>query len=240
VRIEILIAVALGLAMPCAAQHAMPKKYFSRSSQVQAPELNSTILLQNSDITLRRLDIPPKEEAPIAASTHDYLLISIGSNSITVKGDTNSFDLTFGPGDMQVVEGGWKHALVNNLDTKALLFMIEPARNIDPKKAICGLGATSCSEHRFGETAEGTYVFNLQFETETTKLYRLTMQAGVAMHMQSSGKKQLVIALTPFTGHNDKEKFSIKAGDMRWIPSGFDVLGNDGPAEVRALILELQ
>lgn len=232
--------LALLLALPCAAQHATPNKQLAGASQVQAQERYSTTLLQNADIVLRRLNIPPRDEAPIAANTHDYLLISIGSNSITVKGEANAFDLTFGPGDMQVVEGGWKHALVNKSDTEALLFMIEPARNIAPKDAICGLGAKTCSEHRFGETAEGTYLFNLQFETETTKLYRLTMEAGVAMHLQSEGRKQLVIALTPFMGHSDNEKFSMKAGDMRWIPSGFEELGNDGTAEVRALILELE
>ena len=206
----------------------------------QVQERYSTTLLQNADITLRRLNIPPHEETPIAANTHDYLLISIGSNSITVKGETNAFDLTFGPGEMQVVEGGWKHALVNKLETEALLFMIEPARNIAPKAAICGLGAKTCSEHRFGETAEGTYVLNLQFETETTKLYRLTMGAGVAMQLHGSGKKQLVIALSPFEGHSDNEKFNMKAGDMRWMPLGFEELGNDGKAEVRVLILELE
>ena len=141
---------------------------------------------------------------------------------------------------MQVIDGGWEHVLKNTAADEAELFMIEPARNIDPKAALCGLGAKTCSEHRFGETAQGNYNQYVQFETPTAKLVRLSMAPGVSAHLHEDRNKHLIVALTPFTGHQDEQSFDMKAGDMRWIPLGFHELGNDGEKEVRALILELK
>ncbi len=240
----ILTVVLSSIAVPLAAQkasHEVPSKQKPAASAEATEGIRySTTLLQNPDLTIRRLNIPPGDESGIPASTHDYLIISIGTNSIAARGNGSSFDLTLRPGDMQVLQGGWKHALVNTGQGEAELFMIEPAQNIDPKSAICGLGKKSCSEHNFGETAGGTYNQNLQFETDTTKLFRLSIDGGVATHLHADGLKHLIVALTPFQGHDDKEKFSLKAGDMRWIPSSIVELGNDGNAEARLLVLELK
>jgi mannose-6-phosphate isomerase-like protein (cupin superfamily) len=227
-------------ALPGATQRIAPKKHVAAKPPAQAQERYSTTLLHNADVTVRRLNIPPGAEAPISASTHDYLIISIGSNSITVKNDKTSFDMDLRPGEMQVVDGGWQHVLMNRGATEAELFIIEPAHNINPKNPICGLGATTCSEHHFGETAQGTYNQYVQFETESTKLLRLTLAPGVATHLHEDKNKHLIVALTPFRGHQDQQSFDMKAGDMRWIPSGFQELGNDGTSEARVLILELR
>lgn len=234
------IVVLLILVSICASQQRTHKNRNAAESSPPAVEHYSTSLLNNADITIRRLNIPVGAAAPIAASTHDYLVISVGTNSVSVKGDTNSFDLDLKPGDMQVIDGGWQHAIVNRAASEAELFMIEPARNIGPKQAICGLGQKSCREHDFAETPQGTYNEILQFETETTKLYRLSIDPGVSAGLHLSGEKFLIIALTPFQGEQDAEKFDLKAGDMRWIPAGFKVLGNDGTNEVRLLVLELK
>jgi mannose-6-phosphate isomerase-like protein (cupin superfamily) len=234
------VVVLIVLGSVCTAQQSTHKKRNSTGPLPTAAEHYSTTLLNNADIAIRRLNIPAGAEAPMAASTHDYLVISVGTNSVSVKGDMNSFDLDLRPGDMQVIDGGWQHAIVNRATVEAELFMIEPARNIGPKQAICGLGKKSCREHDFAETPKGTYNETLQFETETTKLYRLSMDPGVSAHLHLSGEKYLIVALTPFQGEQDSVKFHLKAGDMRWIPAGFKVLGNDGTNEVRLLILELK
>jgi len=231
------VTVLVLLSSCSVAQRAVQRNRLRNSAPQE--DRYSTVLLHNSDITVRRLNIPPQGESHVSASNHDYLLISIGTNSITLKGQ-NSFDMTLGPGEMQVIDGGWQHAIVNTTNSEALLFMIEPMHEINPKAPICGLGAKTCSEHRFGETAHGTYNQYVQFETDTTKLLRLTIGPGVATHLHDDKNKHLIVALTPFVGHNDGQSFDLKAGDMRWIPGGFDELGNDGTAEVRVLILELR
>lgn len=237
----LIIALAISaIASLVAAQKTSSKIAKPAVQSVGEESRYSTTLLHNADLTIRRLNIPPGAEAPIPASTHDYLIISIGTNSISAKGEGTSFDLALGPGDMQVLQGGWKHAVVNTGQGEAELFMIEPRQNIGPKLAICGLGSKPCTEEKFGETAEGTYNQNLQFETETTKLFRLSIDPGVVTHLHSDGLKHLIVAVTPFQGHNDDQKFSLKAGDMRWIPSSIVELGNDGKAEVRLLVLELK
>lgn len=235
-----LLIIVLLVAGSCYGQRAPARKPFIKAPPAQAEERYSTTLLHNNAVTVRRLNVPPGAEAPINANTHDYLVISIGSNSITAKNDKTSFDLNLRPGDMQVIDGGWQHVILNRGTSEAELFMIEPAHNIDPKNPLCGLGATTCSEHRFGETPEGTYNQYVQFETETTKLLRLTLAPGVRAHLHEDKNPHLIVALTPFKGHQDKQSFDMRAGDMRWVPSGFDELGNDGTAEVRLLILELR
>jgi mannose-6-phosphate isomerase-like protein (cupin superfamily) len=238
VLLAAVILIVLGSV--CTAQQRTHKNRNPTESSQPAVELYRTTLLNNADIAIRRLNIPGGAAAPIAASTHDYLIISVGTNSISVKGEKNSFDLDLRPGDMQVIDGGWQHAIVNRAAGKAELFMIEPARNIGPKQAICGLGQKSCREHDFAETPEGTYNEILQFETETTKLYRLSIDPGVSARLHLSGEKFLIVALTPFQGEQGSQKFQLKPGDMRWIPAGFKVLANDGTNEVRLLVLELK
>lgn len=235
-----LLLIVLLIAGSCCAQQGRTGKHSAKTPAAQTAELYSTPLLHNSVVTVRRLNIPPGAEAPISANTHDYLIISIGSNSITAKNDKSSFDLDLRPGEMQVIDGGWQHVILNRGTGEAELFMIEPAHNIDPKDPLCGLGAKTCSEHRFGETPEGTYNQYVQFETASTKLLRLTLAPGVRAHLHEDKDPHLIVALTPFKGHQDKQSFDMKAGDMRWTASGFDELGNDGTSEVRLLILELR
>ena len=221
-------------------QQARQGKHLPASSASQVEQRFGTTLLHNADVTVRRLNMGPGGELPIPATVHDYLVISIGKNSITAKNDKTSFDLDLKPGEMQVIDGGWSHVLMNRGESEAELFMIEPAHNIDPKSAICGLGTKTCSEHRFGETAQGTYNQYAQFETDTLTLLRLTIAPGVVTHLHEDDNKHLIVALTPFRGHQDAQSFDMKAGDMRWVPGGFQELGNDGTGEVRLLVLELR
>ena len=231
-------AFVLTATMFCAAQRVAPKKEISKAAATDIPY--STVLLQTPEIAVRRLDIPPKTEAAAPASIHDYLLISLGNYSLSAKGDGTSFDFTLGPGGMQILDGGWNHALVNDSSADAQLFMIEPSHNIDAKSAICGLGKKTCEAHNFGESAQGTYNQYAQFETATATLYRMSLGAGVVTHLHSDKNKHLIFALTPFKGHIDAKSFELRAGGMEWVPSGFEELGNDGAGEARLLILELR
>ncbi len=200
----------------------------------------STVEFRNSDVTVRKLDIPAGAAEPISEDLHDYLLISYGSNSLRVTGYQTEFELNFADGDIQVLQGGWPHKLTNESTHNAELVMVEVERNLFPKSARCGLGAKNCGETRFGQSASGEYRQSTLFETDTANLFRAALGPQVGMHQHDDARPHLVIALTAFQGHADNESFTLAPGQTFWHDGPIQELANDGAAQVRFLLLELK
>lgn len=209
-------------------------------TQPDAAEQTGKVEFQNSDVTVRKLDIAVGGFEPVSADTHDYLLVSVGDNSLRVTGYQTDFELKFGDGDVQVVQGGWPHKLENESSHVAQLVMVAVDRNLFPRSARCGLGSKDCAETRYGQSAPGEYRQTTLFETDTANLYRVRLGAGVNMHQHDDVHPHLLIALTPFQGHADDKNFSLQPRQTYWHDGSIHEIGNDGSAEARFLILELK
>lgn len=198
------------------------------------------VQLHNQDVLVRKLDIPPGSAESVPGTVHDYILVSFGDSSLRVTGYQTNFQMTFANGDIQVLNGGWPHKLNNESAAEAQLAMVEVERNLYPNSAVCGLGAKSCGETRFGKSAHGEYSQSTLFETDTAKLFRVLLDPQVGMHQHNDGRPHLLIAITSFEGHADADAFSLQPGEAHWLPGSIDELANDGSAPARFLILELK
>jgi hypothetical protein len=220
---------------------------FAQHRQVKPEKLRpdnaehfAAVSLHNTDVIVRKLDIPAGASEPIGAGVHDYLLISLGSNSLRVTGYQTDFELNFADGDIQVLQGAWPHKIHNQSTTTAQLVMVEVERNLFPRSATCGLASKNCGEVRFGKSAEGEYQQTTLFETDTAKLFRVRLGAGVAVHQHDDGRPHLLIALTAFQGRADDGTFTLQPRETYWHPGSMQELVNDGSADTRFLILELK
>lgn len=90
----------------------------------------------------------------------------------------NSYPVQLGAEEVQIIKGGWSHRLTNLSDTTAKLVEIDVLSGIAPERALCGLGANSCSDRRFGKTTEGSYTQSTLFETPRVKLTRVELGPG--------------------------------------------------------------
>jgi hypothetical protein len=237
-RTTFLFLTVLLLATSSLAQHRPVKK-----SQALAPPLqekHSTIQFRNSDLVVRRLDIPAGESSSIGGSVHDYVLVSYGQSSVQISGYQTKFEMNLSDGEMQVLQGGWPHTILNQSQRPAELVCVEVTQNISPKSALCGLGAKNCYQTRFGKAAQGEYQQSLLFETDSTALYRVQVDPGVSVHQHADNRKHLVIALSPVEAHAGTNSFNLKPGETFWYPGGFEELGNDGSQAATLLLLELK
>jgi hypothetical protein len=234
----ILLCALLMVSTAVLSQHRSSKPTAKPTTPAADP--CSTAKFHNTDLTVRRLDIPAGASEPVSADVHDYLLISLGSNSLRVTGYQTDFKLSFADADIRVLQGGWPHKLTNETTHPAELLMVEVARNLFPKSARCGLGAKNCGETRFGQSAAGEYRQSTLFETDTATLFRATLGPGVAMHQHEDTRPHLVIALSPFQGHADSATFTLQPRQVFWHDGSIHELGNDGSAQARFLILELK
>jgi len=232
-----LIAALLLVGPSSFAQHRVLKK---TPPPATALEKHSTVQFRNSDVTVRRLNIPAGESSPISGSTHDYMLVSYGQCSVAFSGYQTNFDMTMADGEIQVLQGGWPHTIKNQSQQAAELISVEVTHNISPKTALCGLGTKNCYQTRFGKSAQGEYQQAQLFETDSATLYRAQLGPGVAMHQHDDNRKHLIIALTPLEGHVGGQTFSLKPGETFWQPAAFEEIGNDGSSNASMLILELK
>jgi hypothetical protein len=236
-RITPIVCAVLLLSVSSVAQHRPLKKSLAPAPQ---PEKFSAVQFRNPDLTVRRLTVPAGEKSLISGSIHDYILISFGESSLNVSGYQTNFDMTLADGEIQVLQGGWPHTILNQSQRPAELLCVEVLRNISPKSALCGLGAKNCYQTRFGKSAQGEYQQALLFETDSAALYRAQLGSTVAMHQHSDDRKHLIIAVTPLEGHVGTQNFSLKPGETFWQPGSFDEVGNDGSSNATMLILELK
>jgi hypothetical protein len=232
-----LIAILFVAGTPLFAQHRLPKPAKLRA---ESAEHFGAVAFHNPDVIVRKLDVPAGAAEPVAVGVHDYLLISFGASSLRVTGYQTDFELTFADGDIQVLQGAWPHKVQNQSTAPAQLVMVEVERNLFPRSATCGLGAKNCGEVRFGKSAEGEYQQATLFETDTAKLFRVKLGAGVAIHQHDDGRPHLVVALTAFQGHADGDSFTLQPRETYWHPGSMQELVNEGSVDARFLILELK
>jgi hypothetical protein len=237
-RLRLLLPALLLFSFLAVAQRSPVKKALASSNAVS--EKFSAIQFRNPDFVVRRLNIPANESSSVAASVHDYVLVSYGQNSVVCSGYQTNFEMNMGDGEIQVLQGGWPHTIKNGTQASSNLLAIEVVRNIEPKTALCGLGAKNCSQTRFGKSAQGEYQQALLFETDTTALYRAQLGSGVSMHQHGDNRRHLIIALTPLDAHIGDATFSLKPGETYFVPSGFEDIGNDTATPATMLILELK
>lgn len=233
----VISVLLVGIGAVGSARQRAARQHATESS---AADPYSSVKLHNADVTVRRFNIPAGASAPVSAATHDYLLVSIGQSSLAAVGNNSNFEFKLGDGEMQVLQGGWSHKLVNQSQDAAQVIAVELTRNFAPQSAVCGLSTHGCHEVRYGTSAEGEYQQVTAFETDTAKVFRVHMGSQVTMHQHSDGRKHLIVALSPLEAHADQQTFKLQPGETYWIPGGFDDLGNDGPSEAHLLIVELK
>jgi len=229
--------VLVALSTNLLAQHRPVKKALPTAV---TPEKYSSVQFRNSDVVVRRFNIPAGENSSVSGTIHDYLMVSYGQTSVAFSGYQTNFDMTLADGEIQVLQGGWPHSVRNQAQSPADLVTVEVLQNISPKTALCGLGAKSCYQTRFGKSAQGEYQQALLFETDSTALFRAQLGPGVSMHQHNDNRRHLIIAVTPVEAHVANQTVSLKPGETYWYPGAFDEIGNDGSANATMLILELK
>lgn len=103
---------------------------------VPSAERFGRTVVKDPSVVVRALAIAPDASASVPAGTRDYLLVSLGTSSLNATGVGNSFSLNLGDGEMQVIQGGWPHKLVNKGLEPSRLLAIEVPRNIAPQHAL--------------------------------------------------------------------------------------------------------
>ncbi len=196
--------------------------------------------VRNSTLAAQALDIAPRAAVSIPATTHDYLVISLGESNLAVVGSRNRFDLELGAGEMQVITGRWPHKLMNRSDKPSRIVRVEVMRDVHAEKALCGLAASNCHEVRFGKTAHGDYTQTALFETPTAKLFRTSISANGSLRLHDDSRSHLIVALTKFRAHAASADFSLEPGDVQWIEGALPELSNLGSDEACMLILEIK
>ena len=219
------------------AQHRPVKKALSTAV---TQDQYSSVQFRNSDVVVRRFNIPPGESTSVNGSVHDYVVVSYGQSSLAFSGYQTNFEMNLADGEIQVLQGGWPHSVKNQAQSPAELITVEVVQNIAPKTAVCGLGAKNCYQTKFGKSAQGDYQQALLFETDSAVLYRAQLGPGVAMHQHNDNRRHLIIAVTPLEAHVANQSVSLKRGETYWYPGAFDEIGNDGSTNATMLILELK
>ena len=154
--------------------------------------LSSTEKLSSYSVT-----IPAHGATLLAPHPNDYVVIALSSIKLEATGAAgNSYPVQLDEEGVQVIKGGWSHRLTNSADTTAKLIEIDVVNGIAPEHALCGLGANSCTDGRFGKTAEGSYTKSALFETPKVKLTRIELGPGGVLETHNHSGSVLV-ALTP-------------------------------------------
>lgn len=176
--------------------------------------------LNNKNAKIFDVEIPAHESTGLDIHEHDYVVLSLGKSSFEVAGDSNSFPMEIGPGEMQVLKGGWPHRLVNKTDAPLHLVEMEVERGIDPEHPRCGLAAAECTDGEFGED-DGGFTTSTLFETRTIKLNRLDLDAGATLPKHSHVDSHVLIALADMKlsdqeTDKDAKTLQLNAGEVVW------------------------
>jgi hypothetical protein len=243
-RLPLVSIALLSVAVPTFAQrpHSKPQAEGQQlvPSIPSADRVGGGLLLRNPSVTVRKLSIGPQSSTQMPGSTRDYIVVALNPAKLEVSGYQTAFEMQLGGGDMQVVQGGWPHKLVNHGSDTAEVLAVEIARNINPSHATCGLSATNCNEVRFGKVDGHDYAQTALFETGTTKLVRVQLGPGGGLRMHNDRRRHLLIAITNVDAHLDGGQVSLKAGEVTWVEGGFEELINDSSADAQLLIVELK
>ena len=132
-------------------------------------------LITTAQVRAFQVEIAPHQSTELNHHAHDYLIIALGNNDIAASGPGNEFQLGIQSGEMQVLQGGWPHRIVNKGDAPAHFLELEVMKDIAPEHAVCGLGASACTDGKFGKTDEGSYTRSTLFDTEKAKLSRIEL-----------------------------------------------------------------
>ena len=140
--------------------------------------------------------IPAHGTTLLAPHQNDYLVIALSSIKLAATGAAgNSYSVQLDEEGVQVIKGGWAHQLTNLSETTARLIEIDVLSGIAPERAFCGLGASSCTDGRFGKTTEGSYTKSTLFETPKVKLTRIELGPGGVLERHNHSGSAVLIAL---------------------------------------------
>jgi mannose-6-phosphate isomerase-like protein (cupin superfamily) len=214
-------------------------------SELQADQCYRRVV-KNEQVEAFRVEIPARGSTLLNHHRHDYLVVSQGPSRLTVSGGATAFALEMQDGEIQVVKGGWPHRLVNNSDAPARLIQVNVPASIGPEHPVCGLAHRRCSDGKFAKTEQGEYLYTTLFETETVKLRRFELGAGVSMPEYPTEAGCLVVALAPLRLSYDVfgkgiTETSLERGDSAWL-NGMCVRGatNTGKDGTQFLTLEIK
>src|SRR5256885_11731524 len=198
-RFVLTTCVLFGL-LPAAAQN-MTRSHPATSIRRTGPvELGADAcfhrLLTNTHVRAFEVEIAPHQATELNHHGHDYLIIALGDNDIAASGPGNQFSMGMQFGEMQVLKGGWPHRIANKADGPARFLELEIMQDIAPERAICGLGASACTDGKFGKTDEGSYSRSTLFDTEKAKLSRIDLGSGGWLPQHGHKGGQVLIGLS--------------------------------------------
>jgi quercetin dioxygenase-like cupin family protein len=187
--------------------------------------------------------IPAHGTTLLTPHPSDYLVIALSPIKLAATGASgNSYPVELEAEGVQVIKGGWSHRLTNFADTTAKLIEIDVLSGIAPERALCGLGASSCTDGRFGKTTEGTYTKSTLFETPKVKLTRVELGPGGVLERHNHSGSAVLVALSAIhfsdgTGSNIERV----AGETQEYPTHTShQIQNISAEEARFLELEVK
>jgi quercetin dioxygenase-like cupin family protein len=187
--------------------------------------------------------IPAHGTTLLTPHLNDYVVIALSSIKLEAAGGSgNSYPVQLDAEGVQIIKGGWTHRLTNLSDTTARLIEIDVLDGISLEHALCGLGASSCTDGRFGKTTEGTYIKSTLFETPRVNLTRVELGPGGVLERHDHSGSELLIALTPLHLSDGTARIVERpSGETQaYIAHTNHEIHNIGAEEARFLELEVK
>jgi quercetin dioxygenase-like cupin family protein len=177
--------------------------------------------LDNSRAKIFEVEVAAHQSTGLDIHRHDYVVLALDKASFKVAGMANSFPMELGPGEMQVLQGGWPERLVNESDTPLRLVELEVEGGIDPGHPRCGLAAAECTDGEFGSDNGGGFTTSTLFETHKVKLSRVDLDPGATLPKHTHVDSHVLIALADMKlsdQETDKgaKELQLKAGEVVW------------------------
>jgi quercetin dioxygenase-like cupin family protein len=241
-----LFVLQFGLSALLAQAQSMPPNAHSKALiNVPQTRLDPCIrrLSSTNKLSAYSVIIPAHGTTLVTPHQNDYLVIALSPIKLAATGASgNSYQVELDEDGVQVIKGGWSHRLTNLSDTTAKLVEIDVLNGIAPERALCGLGASSCSDGRFGKTTEGTYTTSTLFETPRVKLTRVELGPGGVLERHNHSGSAVLVALAAIhlsdeTGGNIERA----AGETQAYPTHTShQIQNIGLEEARFFELEVK
>ncbi len=241
---RIVAVVLAGMVASGAAQQLKqaPVSNLTRPNSVSRADFEAKlkVAIDNPEVKVFRLELPPHGSAPVGREMRDYVLVSVSGGSVEVGGAGNSFRLDMAAGEPVVLKGGWPHTIRSRSERETRWVLVETAKALEPEKAECGLGGPNCTKFRFGKTDEGEYDESLLFETNSVRLSRLQLGRATNLPTHRDRLDHVVVPLTDCRLEVNGGEVSPTAGESIWVRGGFPEFRNTGGQPVRMVMVEIK
>jgi quercetin dioxygenase-like cupin family protein len=249
-RLFFFLALALLLSVAMAAQTAPGRKAVPKPATGEGVELaaepNHKLALENEQVRVFKVELPPGKSTALLRHQHDFLLVALSEGRVEITPERGKGqNLRMAPGELQLGNAGLVNRVANTGTAPLHYALIEVLAGIEARDAICGTGRGAC-EADFGDITGPRATTATLFETPTVRVRQTEMEPQAALELHQHKYSHLVIATSDFDLSNEveeKEPAEIhpKAGDVAWVPAGLrHALKNTGRGTARFLTVEFK